>query len=262
MRDNKQQTEVTQQRIRNVMYAVDQLAEFDLLAQITSRLVVQYSDVSEGVIFRHFKNMDHILHDWIELRGQQLLHAMRDVPVGRNGLLYTVRTLIGHKKLLIFLYCHPMAKPRLREQLLIYRYKAKAQLQQQIKQMTLRPQHIPVEMLTDHLWFSLCDVWRGALETKEFLMSQLPWESNKEEQLPDQAVIQRLALNQSGFVFDPVNGASFTANETGLKILQCLQKNQSVEEIIPALAAEFDASEKEVERDMIDFVAQLRRMIK
>jgi len=262
MRNNKINTEVTRQRIDHVMAAVDQLAKLDLLSQMTSRLVVQFSGVSEGVLFRHFKDMDHVLTEWTDLRGHQLLHSVCDVPMGRNGLLYMVRTLIAHKTLLNFLCCHPMAKPHLREQLLIYRYKAKAQLQQQIKQMTLRPQHIPVEMLTDHLWVSLCDVWRGALDTKEFLMSQLPWESNKEEQMPDQTVIQRLALNQSGFVFDPVNGASFTANSTGLKVLQCLQNNQSIEEIIPMLAVEFDASEKEVERDIMEFVAQLRRMIK
>jgi len=176
--------------------------------------------------------------------------------------LYMVRELIHQKVLLNFLCCHPMANPHLREQLLIYRYKAKHHLRQQIINLSIRPQHIPVEMLTDHLWFSLCDVWRGENNIKEQLMSQLPWESKQEDSLPDPAIIQRLALNQSGFVFDPVSGYSFTANETGLKILQCLQQQQSMDEVIPLLAAEFDAGEKEVERDIIEFMVQLRRIIK
>lgn len=262
MRDNKHITQVSQQRIQHTMQAVDQLAQFDLLAQLTTRLLVQYSGVSEGVMFRHFKNKDAIVGQWIDLRGEQLLHVVCDVPRGRNGLLYMLRTLMDQRVLLNFLCCHPMADPVLREKLLIYRYKAKAYLQQQINQLAMRPQHIPVEMLTDNLWLSLCDVWRGATSLKEILMSQLPWESKQEETMPDQAVIQRLALNQSGFVFDPVSGYSFTANETGLQILQGLQQNQTVEVLIPALAAAFDAGEKEVERDVMEFMSQLRRLIK
>ncbi|MDQ6961956.1 MAG: PqqD family protein [Mariprofundaceae bacterium] len=254
-------THTTQQRIDHVMHALDQLAQLDLLSQLTSRLVVQYSGVSEGVMFRHFKNMDDVLYRWIHWRGEQLLHAVRDVPMGRNGLLYMVRELIGNNALLSFLCCHPMGNPDLREQLLIYRYKVRASIQQHITPMSMRPQHIPVEMLSDHLWISLCDVWRGETSMKEKLMSQLPWES-KETSMPDPAVIQRLALNQSGFVFDPVSGCSFTANESGLKILQCLQQQQDMESLVLSLATEFDASSKEVERDVMEFVAQLRRLIK
>ena len=39
------------------------------------------------------------------------------------------------------------------------------------------------------------------------------------------ALFQRLASSESGFVFDPVSGQSYTVNETGLALLRLLQNN-------------------------------------
>ncbi len=78
---------------------------------------------------------------------------------------------------------------------------------------------------------------------------------------PPQAAIQQLALNDSGFVFDPVNGRSFTANATGLRILRLLQRNDDMEVLLQALLQEYDVSRSEVERDIAEFAAVLRQAL-
>ena len=37
-------------------------------------------------------------------------------------------------------------------------------------------------------------------------------------------VLRRLALSDSGFVFDPLSGASFTVNASGLALIRILQE--------------------------------------
>lgn len=69
------------------------------------------------------------------------------------------------------------------------------------------------------------------------------------------AVIHRLALSESGFVFDPVSGQSFTVNESGLDILRKYQKNADIQQTLKDLLKEYDASEQTLERDLDDFLA-------
>jgi len=90
-------------------------------------------------------------------------------------------------------------------------------------------------------------------------MSQLPWEKEKSlEVLPAQEIIQRLALNDSGFVFDPMNGRSFSANDVGLYILRFLQHNYAIEALLTAVERDFDIQRGQAERDITEFCEQLR----
>ncbi len=77
--------------------------------------------------------------------------------------------------------------------------------------------------------------------------------------LPDKEDLQRLAVSESGFIFDPLNGKSFTCNGTGLEIIVQMQKVSSMNELIQQMVEKYDASQSEVERDVIDFVASVRR---
>ena len=70
--------------------------------------------------------------------------------------------------------------------------------------------------------------------------------------------LNRLAINDEGFIFDPETGSSFTVNQTGLFILKLLKEGKSQEEIVEALTQEFDVSREEAARDLIDFLEQLR----
>jgi len=68
-----------------------------------------------------------------------------------------------------------------------------------------------------------------------------------------------LAVSESGFIFDPVTGHSYTANATGLRILELLKSGKNEEGIKAALLDEFDATEDEVSVDINDFIENLKK---
>jgi len=78
---------------------------------------------------------------------------------------------------------------------------------------------------------------------------------------PPLSNLQRLAISESGFVFDPVSGHNFTVNETGLSILRLLQKDTDVEPILSQLSNDYDASLRDIERDVIEFASVLRDFV-
>lgn len=68
-----------------------------------------------------------------------------------------------------------------------------------------------------------------------------------------------LAVSESGFIFDPVTGHSYTANSTGLKILDLLKAGKDEDEIKSIIMDEFEASDDEVAVDIADFVENLKK---
>ena len=70
--------------------------------------------------------------------------------------------------------------------------------------------------------------------------------------------VKQLAINDEGFVFDPLTGDSFTVNQTGLFILKKLKEGKKGEEILQEMVEEFEVSPEEAERDLIDFIEKLR----
>ena len=75
---------------------------------------------------------------------------------------------------------------------------------------------------------------------------------------PPIASLQRLAISESGFVFDPASGHNFTVNETGLTILRLLQKDNQLATLLKKLADQYDATPRELERDVLEFAGVLR----
>jgi len=75
---------------------------------------------------------------------------------------------------------------------------------------------------------------------------------------PPLSNLQRLAISESGFVFDPVSGHNFTVNETGLSILRLLQKDTELKYLITQLSNEYEASQRDIERDVLEFASILR----
>ena len=70
--------------------------------------------------------------------------------------------------------------------------------------------------------------------------------------------LERLAINDEGFIFDPETGNSFTVNRTGLFVIKLLKEGKNEEEIVKALTEEFETDEDEAKRDLVDFLEQLR----
>jgi len=79
--------------------------------------------------------------------------------------------------------------------------------------------------------------------------------------------ISRLAISASGFVFDPVSGQSYTANDSALAILKALpsdlqQSTQPSEQLLNILNQQFDVPTALLERDVLEFLGVLRELLR
>ncbi len=73
------------------------------------------------------------------------------------------------------------------------------------------------------------------------------------------AHLRELAVSDSGFVFDPSTGHTFTVNPSGLRILQWLKEGAEPESVAQRLAEQFEVEPGEdPARDVQDFLMQLR----
>jgi len=71
--------------------------------------------------------------------------------------------------------------------------------------------------------------------------------------------LKDLAISESGFVFDPVTGATFTVNATGLAILQALRAGKERREVQAELDASFETRGQDVGADVDEFILLLER---
>jgi len=75
------------------------------------------------------------------------------------------------------------------------------------------------------------------------------------------AQFRDLAVSESGFVFDPRSGATFTVNPGGLVVLGGLREGLDLDALITRLRERFDALPGDGTReDILDFVHVLRQL--
>ena len=70
--------------------------------------------------------------------------------------------------------------------------------------------------------------------------------------------LKTLAVSDTGFLFDPATGSSYTLNETAASIFQLLKEGCSEEELLQSLMAEYEVDQKTLEFDLFDFINQLK----
>lgn len=70
-------------------------------------------------------------------------------------------------------------------------------------------------------------------------------------------VAENLAMSETGFMFLPGTGETFTSNEIGRTIIQLIQKGESNEKIIEEIVSEYDVDPNAFEKDLNDFINQL-----
>ncbi len=75
---------------------------------------------------------------------------------------------------------------------------------------------------------------------------------------PDAAALRALAVSDTGFVFDPRTGHSYTVNATGLAVLQGLKDGLPADAILARLREEFAVGAAPVEDDVEAFLGLLR----
>ncbi|MDX1959951.1 MAG: HPr-rel-A system PqqD family peptide chaperone [Leptospiraceae bacterium] len=72
--------------------------------------------------------------------------------------------------------------------------------------------------------------------------------------------LKNLALSETGFLFDPSTGNTYTLNETGIIVLKLLKEGNSKDEIVKVILSEYDVEIEQLERDVTDLLIQLQEL--
>lgn len=71
---------------------------------------------------------------------------------------------------------------------------------------------------------------------------------------------RNIAISDSGFVFDPSSGDSFSTNPIGLEIIKMLKENKSAQDIKASILKDYMIDETSFEKDYYDFVNMLGKL--
>ena len=69
---------------------------------------------------------------------------------------------------------------------------------------------------------------------------------------------KNIAISETGFVFDPNTGESFSLNSIGLEIVEKLRHDKTDQEIINELFEKYEIDEASLDKYYFDFVSTLR----
>ncbi len=70
--------------------------------------------------------------------------------------------------------------------------------------------------------------------------------------------VEMMAINDTGFAFDPMSGESFTLNATAVEIIKALKAGKHEREIAEALSEMYDVEALDSLTDVLDFIKQLK----
>lgn len=62
-----------------------------------------------------------------------------------------------------------------------------------------------------------------------------------------------LAISESGFLFNPSSGESFTVNPVGAEIIELLKEGKNEEQILEELLKIYEIDSKTLQKDLLDF---------
>jgi hypothetical protein len=70
---------------------------------------------------------------------------------------------------------------------------------------------------------------------------------------------KNVAISNSGFIFNPDTGESFSANPIGLEMLEMLRNGREYEEIRKDILDKYKSDKDTVEKDYHDFITMLKQ---
>ena len=70
---------------------------------------------------------------------------------------------------------------------------------------------------------------------------------------------KNVAISDSGFIFNPDTGESFTANPIGMEMLEMLKSGMEYEEIQNNIMDKYKSDKDTVEKDYHDFIIMLKQ---
>lgn len=71
-------------------------------------------------------------------------------------------------------------------------------------------------------------------------------------------VNQNIAISETGFVFNPSTGESFTVNPTGARLITLLREGFNDRDILDKMTSEYNVDENDLEKDLHDFKQALK----
>jgi Coenzyme PQQ synthesis protein D (PqqD) len=87
---------------------------------------------------------------------------------------------------------------------------------------------------------------------------RLQRQASRDRAMSNPPRIKDIAINETGFVFDPYSGGTYTLNATGQVIIKSLRDGLSPPDIAARLRAEFDGVTEKLDEDLQDFMRSLR----
>ena len=64
---------------------------------------------------------------------------------------------------------------------------------------------------------------------------------------------KNIAISDSGFLFNPLSGDSYSVNATGIEVIKLLRAGKNKEQIINELEKEYRIDKNTLEKDLNDF---------
>lgn len=71
---------------------------------------------------------------------------------------------------------------------------------------------------------------------------------------------RNMAISDSGFIFEPGSGNSFTTNPIGLEIIELLKQGKTEEQIISHLTGHYAVDAVTCKKDLYDFMNVLAKL--
>lgn len=68
---------------------------------------------------------------------------------------------------------------------------------------------------------------------------------------------KNIAISDSGFVFNPSTGDSFSTNQLGLEIINLMKEGKTIDEVVFSITSKYNVEKPNVEKDLSDFFSML-----
>ncbi len=69
---------------------------------------------------------------------------------------------------------------------------------------------------------------------------------------------KNIAISETGFVFNPISGDSFSTNPCGQEILKKLKSDISFNDLVEFISDTFSVDKSTTEKDIADFIIMLK----
>jgi hypothetical protein len=74
----------------------------------------------------------------------------------------------------------------------------------------------------------------------------------------EETLLKDIAFSDTGFIFNPITGESYSVNPIGVCILNRLREGKSLHQICEHLVADFEVEHETAERDLMEFMNILK----